>query len=111
MSPCPQCREIRRGGLATVNAENHARLHEALAQPCPRCGAPVPILAEFDVTRLGDPERQTLLDLGSCPTEGCGTTCVTCHRTPGEVHGPHCWDRMRLKIENPHIVDRSDCLA
>lgn len=80
-------------------------------QPCPRCTAPIPVVAEYDITRLGDPELRIVVNLGPCPTEGCGTTCVSCHRKPGEVHGPHCWDRMRLKTENPHIVDRSDCLA
>ena len=79
--------------------------------PCSRCGAMVVVRSWVDVTELGDPEPRALPVLCSCPPDGCGTTCVSCHRTPGEVHGPHCWDRMRLKIENPHIVDRSDCLA
>ncbi len=81
-------------------------------RPCPRCAAPVPVVKEVEVTNLGSPVPQYLpAVLGACPTEGCGTTCVTCHRKPGEVHGPHCWERMRWKIEDPHIVDRSDCLA
>ncbi len=80
-------------------------------QPCPRCGVPVPVLAEVDVTAFGDAQPSSLPVLGPCPTEGCGTTCVTCHRRPGEVHGPHCWDRMRGKLTDPHIVDRGDCTA
>jgi hypothetical protein len=78
-------------------------------RPCPRCAAPVPVVREIDVTALGSPFDTSIPVLDRCPTEGCGTTCVTCHRKPGEVHGPHCWDRMRDKLTDPHIVDEGDC--
>lgn len=77
--------------------------------PCELCGASRDVRQWLDISRLGDPFPELMPVLDRCPTEGCGTTCVVCRRPPGEVHGPHCWERMRLKVEDPHIVDESDC--
>jgi hypothetical protein len=97
--------------LSMVNAEQLRSRINASTEPCPRCGLPVPVLRRIDITELGDPQPRFLPVLGPCRTEGCGTTCVTCRRPPGEVHGPGCWDRMRDKLTDPHIVDKSDCTA
>ena len=77
---------------------------------CPRCQAVMDVDV-LETTSLGDATPGYAPGYGSCPTDGCGTTCMSCHRKPGEVHGPHCWDRMRLKVSDPHLVDESDCRA
>lgn len=75
--------------------------------PCPLCGVNVDADDCLDITSFNDPEPRYLIR--RCPTPGCGTTCRTCRREPGDVHGPHCWVHMRDKLDRPHIVDRSDC--
>jgi hypothetical protein len=75
--------------------------------PCPICGAWLRPDDCVDVTTLGDPETRYIPV--RCPTPKCGKVCRTCRRDVGDVHGPHCWEHMRFKVESPHLVDWSDC--
>jgi hypothetical protein len=79
---------------------------QVVTTPCPACGTWLQPEDCAEVTTFGDP-RPEYIPM-RCPTPGCGTTCRTCRRPPGDVHGAHCGDRMALKVERPHIVDRSD---
>lgn len=77
---------------------------------CPLCGAP----REFDgdwveITRLGSPEPEFLPGRVWCSTPRCGQVCKICRGEVGDVHGPDCGPLMFVKVEHPHLIDRSDC--
>jgi hypothetical protein len=78
-----------------------------ITEPCPICGVLLGLENLAEVTTMGDSAPRYLPTY--CPTPKCGKVCRTCRRDVGDVHGPHCWEHMKDKLENPHLVDRSDC--
>jgi hypothetical protein len=80
---------------------------QVLTVPCPVCGVFLAPEDCVEVTTFADAYPR-YLPL-RCPTPKCGQVCKTCRREPGDVHGPHCWEHMKHKVENPHLVDWSDC--
>jgi hypothetical protein len=79
---------------------------------CPRCSAVIEDVDWIDISAYGDAEPRYIAGRhGPCPTEGCGTTCPTCRRAEGDIHGAECGPVMARKVEDPTRVSREDCLA
>jgi hypothetical protein len=84
-------------------------LHCLWIKTCEVCGADAHVIEAADVSTFGDSKPRQVPTRVECSTPRCGEVCKVCRRDPGDVHGPDCGDLMALKVERPHIVDRSDC--
>lgn len=64
---------------------------------CERCGS-IMRNTGIEVTCLGDAEPAFIQQ---CPNWWCGSTCRTCRRKAGDVHGPECGPTMARKADFP----------